>query len=184
MLRFGMVICHRICTPYVFGEDNGKVVFSTLRLIQPLGTGGGWRALWLLEFHHPVAAEVKERSVGFRGKWGQPISGLTTRQMTGPEANLGPPAYQLWRLPNGSCSNEGYLDFNVWALLGSFCSRNSPLSREPFLEKTEKAPRLNGHRERRPIALVQYFLGKNWRKECLSLQRYVSVVYLRGGKLS
>lgn len=31
-------------------EDNGKVVFSALRLNQPLGSGGGWRAVRLPDF--------------------------------------------------------------------------------------------------------------------------------------
>lgn len=52
-------------------------------------------ALWLLDFHCLVAAKVgKERSADFKGKQRQLISGLTTRQMTGPEAHPGPPAHQ------------------------------------------------------------------------------------------
>lgn len=39
-------------------QVSGKVVFSTWRLTQPLGPGGGQKAVWLLDFHCLVASEV------------------------------------------------------------------------------------------------------------------------------
>lgn len=71
------------------------------------------------------------------------ISSLTTPQMTGPEANPGPPAHWLEGCQMAAAVMENYPDLNVCIILESFCLRNSPLYREHFLEKSETEPRLN-----------------------------------------
>jgi len=84
-----------------------------------------------------VAAHVGGGRSELRG-WGrgegrqrQPISGLTTRQMTGPEANPGPPAHQLRRLRSGSCSSGRSSRLEYLGLAGVFLPW-----KEPFLEKS------------------------------------------------
>lgn len=174
-----MVMCQWSMDSQCICEDNGKAVASTWRLIRPLGSGGGWRAMWLLDFQLLVATEVGRGKCRLEGQAWQPISHLTTRLVTGPEANPGPPAHQLEGCQTAATAMESYPDLTVWTFLGSFCSRNSPLCWDSFPEKSQKEPRLNGHRERRPVTLVRWFLGKNCHKECPSLQRSISVVYLR-----
>lgn len=120
---FLMVICGGICTPNVFGKTMERFSFSASawRLIQPLGSGGGWRAaVRLLDFIIQWQPKLEEGSASFRGRQRQPISSLTTRQMTGPEANPGPPAHQLRRLPSGSCGNGRSSRFECLGLTGVF----------------------------------------------------------------
>lgn len=83
----------------------------------------------------PTLEEVRASGLGEgKGRQRQPISGLTTRQMTGPEANPGPPAHQP-RLP-GSCGN-GVIRLECLGLAGIFLPWKPVLHpKEPFLEKS------------------------------------------------
>ena len=115
-----MVICCGICTPKCIWEDNGKVVFSYSRLIQPRDLEED-EGLWgCLIFFIQWQPKLEERSAGFTGRQRQPISGLTTWQVTGPEANPGPPAHQLWRLLSGSCSKGRSSRLECLGLAGVF----------------------------------------------------------------
>lgn len=112
LIFFKMVICCGICThPVYLGGQWEGCVFC----FETESTTGIWRRMKGCEvawFYHPAAAHVGGGRCELQG-WGrgkgrqrQPISGLTTRQMTGPEANPGPPAHQLRRLPSGSCNGR------------------------------------------------------------------------------
>lgn len=86
-------------------QDDGKVVFSTWRLTQPLGSGGGWRAAWLLDFHHLVASEAGrgECRLARQVETAHQQSKNTTDDR--PRGKPRTPSPLAWRLPNGSCSN-------------------------------------------------------------------------------
>lgn len=71
------------------GEDNRVVLFAAGKL----GSGAGWGGS--VAFLLVVGAKVgSQESRGLKGTLRQPISRLTTQQMTGPEAKPGLPAHQ------------------------------------------------------------------------------------------
>lgn len=86
-------------------QASGKVVFSTWRLTQPLGSGGGRRAVWLLGFHRLVASEVGRGELRLlrQAETAHQQSNNTTDDR--PRGKPRTPSPSAWRLPNGSCSH-------------------------------------------------------------------------------
>lgn len=72
---------------------------------------------------------------------------------------------------------ESHSDSNVWALLGSFHPGNIPPYRELLLEESEKEPKWNRHKERRPVTLVRYFLGKSYVRKKSPLSKALSLQF-------
>lgn len=112
-------------------QDSGKVVFSTCSLTQLLGSGGGWRAAWLLDFHHLVASEVGREKCRLTRQvetaHQQPNDTTDDRPRGKPRT----PSPSAWRLPNGSCSNGKLSRLECLALSGVFL-----FDKQSFIQRT------------------------------------------------